>query len=79
MDMLDRHHVSKAMSLYQHLISQAGWNRCNLSIYLSIFVPCRSLIAILHDETRLTVPRPSNRCNMNRPRNAVVARACHLS
>ena len=20
-----------------HLISQAGWNRCNLSIYLSIF------------------------------------------
>ena len=26
---------STNMTIYHHLISQAGWNRCNLSIYLS--------------------------------------------
>ena len=29
------------VTIYHHLISQAGWNRCNLSIYLSqIDLPC---------------------------------------
>ena len=27
---------STHVTIYHHLISQAGWNRCNLSIYLSI-------------------------------------------
>ena len=28
---------STNVTIYHHLISQAGWNRCTLSIYLSIF------------------------------------------
>ena len=28
---------STNVTIFHHLISQAGWNRCNLSIYLSWF------------------------------------------
>ena len=27
---------STHVTIYHHLISQAGWNRCNLSIYLGV-------------------------------------------
>ena len=27
---------STNVTIFHHLISQAGWNRCNLSIYLSV-------------------------------------------
>ena len=29
---------STNVTIYHHLISQAGWNRCNLSIYISIYL-----------------------------------------
>ena len=29
---------STNVTIYHRLISQAGWNRCNLSIYLSIYL-----------------------------------------
>ena len=29
---------STNVTIFHHLISQAGWNRCNLSIYLSIYL-----------------------------------------
>ena len=36
---------STNVTIYHHLISQAGWNRCYLSIYLSIYH--RSFICLL--------------------------------
>ena len=30
--------LSTNVTIYHHLISQAGWNRCNISIYLFIYL-----------------------------------------
>ena len=35
--------------IYHRLISQAGWNRCNLSIYLSIYSASSSIVLLTRD------------------------------
>ena len=34
------------VTIYHHLISQAGWNRCNLYIYLSIYLSPALLLGL---------------------------------
>ena len=45
---------STHVTIHHHLISQAGWNRCNLSFYLSIYLSTRkTLIERVERQTML--------------------------
>ena len=46
------------VTMYHHLISQAGWNRCNLSIYLSCACfTCRTHLPRAHTCTHMPAAR----------------------